>query len=255
MIKNFNYKSQLFFKYICYKVGKIFIDRYQNFDDGSFLFSNENIVTDPWIFHNEKWDRVINRWEHRRQVQKGKVPSVNDNTQIKNKTFLRYQYDSFNILKKTKTNDEWIYLNLDPLEFIWDNYRWKFKFNLKTHFHELQFGFRYKDFYNRYRFRFQDGNVFFDEVSNGYFFNEIETKKFELELDRWYTIIIDVFKNTFYLTVDGKKIFSIKDLKNTFESGSIAIILWEKDGKTDIAIDIDKITVNKLYECSSGSQI
>ena len=61
-----------------------------------------------------------------------------------------------------------------------------------------------------------------------------------------YEIRIDAYKNCFKCYVDN--VLMSSDCDNTFPGGSVAIILWEDNGKTHIIADIDSMKVYKLSE-------
>jgi hypothetical protein len=199
-----------------------------------------------WIFHDENWIRVVNRREHRAMLAKNLPLSVVDNHQEISKEVSFEKDGLINFEGHTSCNDEWLYLYLDPARYCWNNYTWQLKIKRDTPFKEFQFGFRYQDFYNRYRYRIQDDKVYFDKVINGRFYNSCSVAPFKMELGVWYDIRIDVFGNMFKLHINKKMVLADFDFDNNFSTGSIAIILWENDFATDIRASVGQINVHKL---------
>jgi hypothetical protein len=237
---------QLLIRRCGYKLGKLKSIKQSEYKTGATLFDDSIITSDPWIFHDENWERVIHRWEHRCQVQQGHIVTVEDTSQKKGNAFQLCKINAFHIYRKALSEDRWVYLNLDPAKFNWSNYRWKFRMRLKSRFLELQFGIRYHDFYNRYRFRFQEDHLFFDEVYKGHFFNDFGSSHFPLELNRWYEVHIDAYKKSFMMYVDGVMLLKATDMYNRFKTGSIALILWERNKSNEIAFDIEDLCVEQL---------
>jgi len=245
-INKWFFRIQLLFCRCGYKLGKLMRVQQGEYKAGSSLFDSSIITSDPWIFHDENWERVIHRWEHRRQVQRGRVITVDDTSQKKGNAFQICRINAFHIVRKALSEDRWVYLHLDPAKFDWRKFRWKFRMRLRSHFLELQFGIRYRDFYNRYRFRFQEDYLFFDEVCEGRFFNSLESVNFPLELNRWYDVHIDAYEKNFMIYVDGSRLLTATDMCDRFKTGSIALILWEKNRSNEIAFDIEDICVEEL---------
>lgn len=219
---------------------------------GKYYTSNLLFETDrslglnQWVFHNEHWVRVIHRFEHRKRLAEGLCLDVIDDQQYITEEVSSLKDGTMKFDGKTETNDEWIYLFLDPVKYQWDNYSWRFSICRRTYFKEFQFGFRYQDFYNRYRYRLQDGHIYFDKVVNGKFYNAFGVAPFHMDLGVWYDISIDVYKNNFRFYVNGVLMLSDFDFVKNFAKGSIAIILWENDGMTDIKASVGPMSVHKL---------
>lgn len=213
--------------------------------DAIFQSSNAD-ANKNWIFHDENWIRVINRSEHRAILAKNLPLSVIDNNQKISKEVCFEKDGSINFKGHTSCNDEWLYLYLDPARYCWDNYSWQFKIKRDTHFKEFQFGFRYQDFYNRYRYRIQDDKVHFDKVINGQFHNSCSVAPFKMEPGVWYDIRIDIFDNMFKLYINNEVVLTDFDFDNNFPTGSIAIILWENNSATDIKASIGQINIYNL---------
>lgn len=245
-INKLHLNIQLLIRRCGYKLGKHKSIKQGEYKTGATLFDDSIITPDPWIFHDEKWERVIHRWEHRRQVQKGHIVTAEDTPQKKGNAFELCKINAFHIYRKALSEDRWVYLNLDPAKFNWSNYRWKFRMRLKSRFLELQFGIRYHDFYNRYRFRFWEDRLFFDEVYKGHFFNSLESVDSLLELNRWYDVHIDAYEKSFMMYVDDAMLLKATDMYNRFKTGSIALILWERNRSNEIAFDIEDIRVEQL---------
>ena len=208
--------------------------------------SSHSSGKDMWVFHDEHWVRVIHRFEHRPIVAAGNPLEVVDNMQepTEEVTFLKDGTIHFDV--KTETKDEWAYLYLDPEKNAWADYRWKLRIRRDSQFREFQLGFRYQDFYNRYRYRFEDDHIYFDKVVKGRFYNEFGSVPFHMELGVWYDVEIHVYKNNFKCYVNDSLFLNDFDFSMNFQLGSIAIILWEKNGVTDIKAAVGPIRVSRL---------
>ena len=62
----------------------------------------------------------------------------------------------------------------------------------------------------------------------------------------WYGI--DIYENNFKCYVDGTLMLDDHDFDNNFPVGSVAVILWEKDGATDIKAAIGPMSVYRLLD-------
>lgn len=138
------------------------------------------------------------------------------------------------ILFKTlaETKDEWDYIYLDTNKYEWKNYSWHFKMIRLTEFREFAFNFRNQDFDNRYRYRFEENKIFFDKKVDGIWTNNIASTPFKMNLSQPYQVKIDSYESLFRCWVDGK--LMLENVDTDIAKGSISIILWEDNGKTDI---------------------
>jgi len=225
---------------------------HKQFNTSEELFSTcECNSAKQWLFHDENWIRVVHRREHRRIVARGRALSVVDNFQEPTGEVSFEEDGTIYFKGRTTTNDEWIYLYLESSKYAWDNYSWRFRIRRDTDFREFQLGFRYQDFYNRYRYRFENGNIYFDKVIKGKFFNAFGATPFRMKAGVWYDVRIDAFENHFRCYVDGVLMLDDYDFQNCFPKGSIAIILWECNGATDIVAAVGPILVYRLVSCCS----
>lgn len=232
-----------------YQIGKsllrLFPEKKYRVSKGLFDNSDHN-DQNKWIFHDERWERIQHRFEDRKMLSNKKPVHRNDDPQKPTGEVRFLENGTIEFDGKTKSSEEWLYLYLHPERFQWDNYRMTFRFKRKTDFRELQFGFRYRDFYNRYRYRFENGSLFFDKVINGRFFNGLSATPFPMELGRFYKITIDACENRFRCYVDDRLVSTDFDFSHDFPEGSIAIILWENDSRTNIEGTLDSLQVFKL---------
>lgn len=138
------------------------------------------------------------------------------------------------ILFKTlaETKDEWDYIYLDANKYQWKNYSWHFNMIRFTEFREFAFNFRNQDFDNRYRYRFEENKIFFDKKVDGIWTNNIASTPFKMNLSQPYQVKIDSYGSLFRCWVDGK--LMLENVDTDIAKGSISIILWEDNGKTDI---------------------
>ncbi|MFC2016510.1 hypothetical protein ACFLUF_02225 [Chloroflexota bacterium] len=206
--------------------------------------TDKSLGLSQWIFHNEKWIRIKRFREWQPLISKGFVPNVVDKKQklTKEVSFLKNGSIKFN--GKTTNDYEWLILFLDLKEYNWGNYTWKFKMRRLSNFGEFQFAFRYQSLYNRYRYRFENNRIYFEKFVKCKAFHNIDSVKFPMKLRKWYNVRIDVYESNFKCYVDGKLMMQNSD--NDFKNGSIAIILWEDNGKDDIKAEVGPMTVHKL---------
>lgn len=224
-------------------IGNLLAHKYNR---GDLLFeTGRPFDVGQWIFHDENWIRVQCRREHRALLTSGMPLNVTDNWQDPTSEVTASTTGDLNIDAQA-TCDKWIYLYLDPQRCLWDDYSWSFTACRHTCFRELQFGFRYQDFYNRYRYRFEADHIFFDKVVKGQFHNALNSAPFRMELGVSYDVRIDACRNHFRCYVNGVLMCKDYDFDDEFPSGSIALILWEDDGTTDIRVTIGPISVYRL---------
>ena len=199
-----------------------------------------------WIFHDETWDRIVHRFEDRKRLLNN-LPIERNDDPLELTDEVKFMEDgTIELNRKTESDEEWLYLHLDPQQFPWDNYKMTFQFKRETEFRELQFGFRYQDFYNRYRYRFERNRIFFDKVINGRFYNGLNETHFPMQLGRFYKVTIEVFKNRFKCFVDDQLKSTDIDFSKDFPKGPVAIILWENDSSTDIKGTLHSLQVRGL---------
>lgn len=157
---------------------------------------------------------------------------------------VRNQEDGMIFSISPNTNDEWAYLFIDPKKFNWTNISWEFKILQKTHFREFAFNFRYFDFDNRYRYRFEDDRIYFDKKFNSFWSNNIASISYSIELEKEYDVRIDVYSNLFRCFVNKKLV--MENVDTDIASGSVAIILWENDGETPIVAEVSDLNIFSL---------
>jgi hypothetical protein len=196
-----------------------------------------------WIFRDENWVRVIHRDEHRRLLREGRALTVSDNAQEPGEEVRCDADGSVRADLAVRTRQAWVWLYLDPSRHSWRNFRWEFTVRRDSEFRELQFGFRYQDFYNRYRFRQEDDHLHFDIAVNGAFRNSIHRVPFQMVLGRSYRFAIEARDDRFVLVVDGTVMLDETDPAELFPRGSIAIIFWENDGMTPVKAAVTDISV------------
>jgi hypothetical protein len=184
-------------------------------------------------------------------VSAGLPIRVTDNPQEPTKEVAFWEDGTIRFNGKTEATDEWICLYLDPEKYRWDNFSWEFSVQRDTYFKELQFAFRYQDFYNRYRYRFQDDHIYFDKHIKGVFYSGFSSIPFHMDLGVNYHIRIDAYNNNFRCYVNEKLMMNEFDFDNSFPVGSIAIILWEKDGVTDMKAAVGPMCVHRLLKKST----
>lgn len=142
------------------------------------------------------------------------------------------------------THDDWDYISIDPNKEKWVNYSWEFDIKRMTEFREFAFNFRNLDFDNRYRYRFEDNKIFFDKKLKGAWVNNIASIDYPLELNQSYHVRIDVVDSIMRCYVDNH--LKLENVDTDISSGTIAIILWEDDGKTPIEAEVSNNIVRAL---------
>lgn len=197
-----------------------------------------------WVYHDERWTRIVHRWEHRALLRAGRslVVDDEDDQAPPPRSGVRLGPGGA-IMANVPEGDEdrWVYLHLKPSQNQWRDFRWSFTALRDTSFREFQIAFRYVDFYNRYRFRHESGHLYFDVVRNGRFFNGIGRTPFAMDAGRPYRFEVDVRGNRFRLTVDGRLQLDEFDPFGLFPRGSIAVILWESGPRPAIAASVTDI--------------
>jgi hypothetical protein len=199
-----------------------------------------------WKFHDEKWIHICNRFAYRQVLASGQQLNVPEESQPFSAAVTLSPAGGFSFRGKNDAGDRWLYMFLDPELNGWADFSWKFRICRRTSFREFQFGFRYRDFYNRYRYRFEAEHLYFDIVSNGAFFNGLGATPLRLEIGREYEIEIRAVDCCFECKVDGVRVSLDFDRQNRFSTGSIAIILWESGDRPDIVADLVMQSVRRL---------
>jgi hypothetical protein len=184
---------------------------------GRELYANKGTAElDQWL--------VYDRYHDRSEV-------TNDSGNLK-----------FNI--KANTADEWAYLYLDQRKHDWADYSWEFEIVRHTRFREFAFNFRYVDFDNRYRYRFEDDEIYFDKKIKGRWFNNTASIPFPVEMGRSYLVEIRAIGPNFQCLVDGE--LKMSNCDTDFPRGPISVILWEDDGATDCIAEVKTTRVREL---------
>ena len=142
------------------------------------------------------------------------------------------------------TTDDWDYISIDPNRHHWVNYTWEFDIKRMTEFREFAFNFRNLDFDNRYRYRFEDHKIFFDKKVHGQWVNNIASIEYPLVLGKQYHVRIDVVDSIMRCYVDG--VLKLENVDTDIATGTIAIILWEDDGQTNIEAEVSNNVVHRL---------
>ena len=144
---------------------------------------------------------------------------------------------------KAATTDEWAYIYLDPQQYNWTDYSWQMKFRRMTAFQEYAFNFRYLDFDNRYRYRFEDDLLFFDSKIRGTWCCHARMP-FPMAMSAWYDLRIDTRGDLHRCYVNG--MLMMENRQGAIPRGSISIILWEIDNVTDCVAEVGPSLVKRL---------
>ncbi len=143
-----------------------------------------------------------------------------------------------------RSSDEWDYIYLDPERYRFQDCSWALRFRRHTTFREYAFNYRYQDFDNRYRYRFEDNKIFFDKKVAGIWTNNIASCPFPMALGQWYELRIDAAGSLSRCYVDGE--LRMENVDTDLEWGSVCIILWEDDGETPISAEVGVSVVREL---------
>jgi hypothetical protein len=199
-----------------------------------------------WRFHDERWSHVRERWANRARLAEKLSVEADGPGQPVTAEVVFPEAGAVQVRCTPETHDEWAYVVLAPDLMPGADFVWRLRFRKLTAFRELQFGFRYQDFYNRYRYRLEAGRVHLDHVVNGRFRNSLSSARLDLVPGRWYELCIAVRGNRSRCYVDGRLVLDDFDPDRRFAGGSLAVIMWEDDGKTAIAADIEDMSVTGL---------
>ncbi len=192
-----------------------------------------------WEFHDESWNQVEHRFDHRRRLQQSRSLSIPPQAQQPIAGEVEVDGDGrIAVDRLAATRQNWVWLHLPAEQHVWRDYQWDLRVTRHTDFRELQLAFRYVDFYNRYRFRYESGAFHFDVVHHGRFENSRLRADFTMEAGREYALQIVVRGNRFVLRVDGTVVLDAVDKRDRFAYGPVAVIFWEDDGQTPIRADV-----------------
>ena len=192
-------------------------------------------------YRNETWERVRNRFSDRPRLFYGFPVRSRDHACPDEK--VTYRTGRFDI-GSSDIDDDWVWMEVS--EELPNDLRLSLTFLLATPIKEVQFGVRYVDFYNRYRFRFQDGYLHFDIVVRGVFLNGLARAPFELEVGRPYRLDIDVVANALQASLDGIPTLTVRDPFRLFRRGGVALIFWDDRPGHDVALTVSDVTVRAL---------
>lgn len=216
----------------------------ENWDYGSSLI-NESNTNINWLFHDEEWDHIVNRWNYRDRLMKGEDIELKDVRQAMSHEVVIDKNGIIDIECKSTTNDEWIYLYLDFIENNWINYSVQFSIEFETIFKEFQVDFRHVDLFNRYRYRFQAGKLYFDIIYKGEFISSLSEVDFDLKTKVNYDIEIKIMGDSFQIWIDNCLV-STDFGGNRIKTGPIAIIFWEDNGISNIEAKMHSFSFKRL---------
>ncbi len=204
------------------------------------LYPGEDFIG-KLIYKNENWELVKKRF-HNRFLEFYKVnTNTIDNDCSDNKT-TRKNNDLY--FKSTGLKDDWIYYYQQDYKVR--DYELAIDATFNSDFREIQLAFRYRDFYNRYRFRIEAGCLHFDIVNKGQFYNSLYTAPFPITLKKKYHFKIVVKGNRYSFLNDDTVIMTISDDMNIYLSGGVAIILWDDSGNSNIDCTYENTQLNAI---------
>ena len=192
-------------------------------------------------YRNETWERVRNRFADRPRLFYGFPIRSRDHACPDEK--VTYRTARFDV-ESCDIDDDWVWMEVS--EGLPNDLRLSLTFLLAAPVKEVQFGVRYVDFYNRYRFRFQDGYLHFDIVVRGAFLNGLARVPFRLEVGRPYRLDVDVVANALQASLDGIPTLTVRDPFRLFRRGGVALIFWDDRPGHDVALTVSDVTVRAL---------
>jgi hypothetical protein len=204
------------------------------------LYPDEDFIG-KLIYKNENWEYVVKRFHNRFLEFFNINTNTIDNDCADNKTTRENNHLYF---KSAGLKDDWIYYYQQDYKVT--DYELAFDATFNTHFREIQLAFRYRDFYNRYRFRIEAGLLHFDIVNKGQFYNSLYTAPFVISLNKKYHFKIVVKGNKYSFLHNDNVIMTITDEVNIYLSGGVAIILWDDSGNSNIDCSYENISLSAV---------
>lgn len=210
------------------------------------LSSEDALDSRVWTFHDEEWNRIKFLPVNRDSIRRGLPVYVEDNTQPVTSEIRFSDDEGIRFIGTTSSKDEWLCLILDPAIYNWTAYSLECQVKRDSAFRELQFAFHYQDLYNRLRYRFENDHLYFDEVNRFRFRNSLNGVPFRMQIGTWYDLRIEVFPHGSKCYINGTLMMTDYNPHPSLNHGSIAIILWEDNGHTDIRANIRQLCVHQL---------
>jgi len=131
------------------------------------------------------------------------------------------------------SDDEWCFVRTAG---DWHDFTWTLDVCRHTDFREFAFNFRYHDFDNRYRYRFEGGRLYFDKKQHGRWHNHLASVPVSLPLGVSRRIEITARGERFVCFVDGRLALASRDAD--LAGGGLAVVAWETDGRTPIRASV-----------------
>ena len=198
-----------------------------------------------WVYHDEDWDQVQRRFELRRLLQQGRSFSLPEDRQSPDGRLVCDAAGGIRVDAAARAGQHWHWLHLPAEQHVWRDYVWELTVARGSDFRELQLAFRYVDFFNRYRFRYEAGAFHFDVVHRGRFENSRLRAAFDWPAGRSLSLEIVVRGERFVLKVDGRTLLDAGDAAGRFAYGPVGVIFWEDDGVTPIRVDVTQQRVTE----------
>jgi len=209
--------------------------------EGRTVFpSGEATASSPWVYHDERWPTIQNRRDYRALLATGVQPPEHETPQALGHEVRIAPDGGVSVRTAAASPDRWVWLSAESGSPEWRDYVYRLRVRRLSRFRELQIGFRCRDFYNRYRYRFEADYVFFDIVVGGVFINALSVAPLPMEVGRWYDISVVVVGDRFRCYVDDRLLMDDFDPFGHFPTGSVALIMWEDDGLTGIEADVEQ---------------
>ncbi|KAA8482024.1 hypothetical protein BDE36_1133 [Arcticibacter tournemirensis] len=194
------------------------------------------------VYKDQQWNYVKTMGVGCMKAFWGIKGSITDNVCVNNKA--TFQEDKI-IFRTEGLNDDWIYCYTPDL--LIENFVLSLDVTIYSVFTELQFAFRHKDFYNRYRFRTIDNKLLvFEIVHRGQFYTNLKTVPCSLDLGRKHSINVIAEGNRFEFVLDDVVLLSLQLEYSPFKKGGIAFILWDETGPSSISAKFENIKLSEI---------
>ena len=201
------------------------------------------IRTTDWRIRDETWDRVRYRWPDRAAMQTGR-PFAREDVDKADETRINWlSPHDLDIFVPEGTPDRWVFAYISPTRVSLGDFEWSFSVTRYTPFQELQLGFRFVDFYNRYRVRHERDVLHYDVVRNGRFINNLSVARLPMQIGRPYQFHIAILRNRFCVQVDGRTVFDEWDILSSFSRGTVALVLWDHAPQPAISASIREMHI------------
>lgn len=196
-------------------------------------FMDSDDVIKSFIYKDENWNYIKNRFEYRKSIRRG-LPMVFEDNLCLNGGGKYTVKDNSIVVKAKRKKDNWLCFYLKDL--LPNKYKISFNVRLRSEFTEVQLSFNSDaTLGERYRFILRDNReIAFECAYCGEFYNHLFSKPMSLELNKDYRFEIIVSAQSYSLYIDGINCFNISERKRLISGGNACLILWNYDEDSEI---------------------